>query len=77
MFVMVLPRLTAVLPTDLPGSQGGAAAARALGRAGSSQENADPSVLPQEILVTWQETGKKSPPPQQSRGRTQDGKCVG
>lgn len=51
----MLTRLPAGLPTDLPGSWGGAAAARALGRGGSSEEGADASVLPQEILVTWQE----------------------
>lgn len=50
-----------MLSTDLPGSRGGAAAARAMGRGGSSEEGADALVLPQEILVTWQETGNNLP----------------
>lgn len=58
---MVLTRPPAVLPTGLPGSQGGSAAARAVGRGGSSEGDADASVLPQEILITWQETEKNLP----------------
>lgn len=50
-----------MLPTGLPGSRGGAAAARAVGRGGSSEGDADISVLPQEILVTRQETEKNLP----------------
>lgn len=74
---MVLTRLPAVLPTGLPGSQGGSAAARAVGRGGSSEGDADASVLPQEILITRQETEKNLPLLQQGQGRTQDGKFVG